>query len=227
MRLTTLCSTALLLSVLGWTGVPASATAAPAAQKATASTTAEVGKAAPDFELMDTKGLMDPNGNAKPVSLKDFKGKTVVLEWFCPTCPFSGRASGKSIHSTGRVQALLKKMKEVDPDAVYLLIDSSTKKMRVSAEELAKQDAEVAKKLGITAPILIDADTSVAKAYGARTTPHVFVIDGAGVLRYQGAFDDREADGVNYPLNAVKAIKTGSTVEPTYVRQWGCGVKTG
>ena len=219
MRLTTLCSTALLLSVLGWTGVPASATAAPAAQKATASTTAEVGKAAPAFELMDTNG--------KEVKLKDFKGKTVVLEWFCPTCPFSGRASGKSIHSTGRVQALLKKMKEVDPDAVYLLIDSSTKKMRVSAEELAKQDAEVAKKLGITAPILIDADTSVAKAYGARTTPHVFVIDGAGVLRYQGAFDDREADGVNYPLNAVKAIKTGSTVEPTYVRQWGCGVKTG
>ena len=219
MRLTTLCSTALLLSVLGWTGVPASATAAPAAQKATASTTAEVGKAAPDFTLMDTNG--------KEVKLKDFKGKTVVLEWFCPTCPFSGRASGKSIHSTGRVQALLKKMKEVDPDAVYLLIDSSTKKMRVSAEELAKQDAEVAKKLGITAPILIDADTSVAKAYGARTTPHVFVIDGAGVLRYQGAFDDREADGVNYPLNAVKAIKTGSTVEPTYVRQWGCGVKTG
>ena len=219
MRLTTLCSTALLLSVLGWTGVPASATAAPAAQKATASTTAEVGKAAPAFELMDTNG--------KEVKLKDFKGKTVVLEWFCPTCPFSGRASGKSIHSTGRVQALLKKMKEADPDAVYLLIDSSTKKMRVSAEELAKQDAEVAKKLGITAPILIDADTSVAKAYGARTTPHVFVIDGAGVLRYQGAFDDREADGVNYPLNAVKAIKTGSTVEPTYVRQWGCGVKTG
>ena len=219
MRLTTLCSTALLLSVLGWTGVPASATAAPAAQKATASTTAEVGKAAPAFELMDTNG--------KEVKLKDFKGKTVVLEWFCPTCPFSGRASGKSIHSTGRVQALLKKMKEVDPDAVYLLIDSSTKKMRVSAEELAKQDAEVAKKLSITAPILIDADTSVAKAYGARTTPHVFVIDGAGVLRYQGAFDDREADGVNYPLNAVKAIKTGSTVEPTYVRQWGCGVKTG
>lgn len=219
MRLTTLFSTALLLSALGWAGAPAFASAASGSQKATASTTAEVGKAAPAFTMMDTNG--------KPVSLSDFKGKTVVLEWFCPTCPFSGRASGKSIHSTGRVQALLKKMKEADPDAVYLLIDSSTKKMRVSAEELAKQDAEVAKKLGITAPILIDADTSVAKAYGARTTPHVFVIDGAGVLRYQGAFDDREADGVNYPLNAVKAIKTGSTVEPTYVRQWGCGVKTG
>lgn len=219
MRITTLCSTALLLSVLGWAGAPATAAAAPATQKASSATTAEVGKTAPAFTLMDTNG--------KPVSLSDFKGKTVVLEWFCPTCPFSGSASGKSIHSTGRVQALLKKMEKVDPNAVYLLIDSSTKKMRVSPEELAKKDAEVAKKLGITAPILIDADTSVAKAYGARTTPHVFVIDGAGVLRYQGAFDDREADGVNYPLNAVKAIKTGAPVEPTYVRQWGCGVKTG
>ena len=137
MRFSTLLTAAVAMSALCWTG--ASAISSPAAaQKATESTTAEIGKPAPAFTLMDTAG--------KPVSLSDFKGKTVVIEWFCPTCPFSGRSSGKSIHSTGRVRALLESMKQADPDAVYLLIDSSTKKMRVSAEELAKLDAEVAKK---------------------------------------------------------------------------------
>ena len=218
MRFSSFLSAALAVSALCWTGTSAVA-ASSVAQDAVASAKAEIGKPAPAFTLMNTKG--------EPVSLSDYKGKTVVIEWFCPTCPFSGSSSARSIHSTGRVKALLKNMKEADPDAVYLLIDSSTKKMRVSAEELAKRDAEAAKKLGITAPILIDADTSVAKAYGARTTPHVFVIDGNGILRYQGAFDDRTADGENYPLNAVKSIKAGTTVEPTYVRQWGCGVKTG
>ena len=218
MRFSTLLSAALAVSAFCCTGASATA-ASSAAQDAVESTTAEVGKPAPAFTLMNTDG--------KPVSLADFKGKTVVIEWFCPTCPFSGSSSSRSIHSTGRVKTLLKNMKAADPDAVYLLIDSSTKKMRVSPEELAKQDAKVAKKLGITAPILIDADTSVAKAYGARTTPHVFVIDGEGILRYQGAFDDSTADGENYPLNAVKSIKAGTAVEPTYVRQWGCGVKTG
>lgn len=218
MRFSTFLTAALAMSALCWTGTTANA-ASSTPQEAVASNKAEIGKPAPAFTLMDLEG--------KPVSLSDFKGKTVVIEWFCPTCPFSGSASGRSIHSTGRVKTLLKNMKEADPDAVYLLIDSSTKKLRISAEELTKRDAEAAKKLGITAPILIDADTSVAKAYGARTTPHVFVIDGEGVLRYQGAFDDRSAEGPNYPLNAVKAIKAGTTVEPTYVRQWGCGVKTG
>ena len=216
MILKTLVSATLAVSCLGWT----SANASPQdGQKAKdASTTAEIGKPAPQFTLMDTDG--------KKVSLSDFKGKTVVLEWFCPTCPFSGRSSGNSIHSTGRVKEMLKNMKEVDPDAVYLLIDSSTKKMRVSPEELSKMDEKVAKKLGISAPILIDGDTSVAKAYGAKTTPHMFVIDGNGILRYQGAFDGRGADTPNYSLGAVKAIKAGNEVTPSYVRQWGCGVKT-
>ncbi|MEE2680984.1 MAG: redoxin domain-containing protein [Planctomycetota bacterium] len=218
MRFNTFLSVATVMTALCWAGTTAIA-GVPATQKATAPTTAEIGKPAPAFTLMDLEG--------KPVSLSDFKGKTVVIEWFCPTCPFSGSSSARSIHSTGRVKTLLKNMKEVDPDAVYLLIDSSTKKLRISPEELTKRDAKAAEKLGITAPILIDADTSVAKAYGARTTPHVFVIDGEGVLRYQGAFDDRTAEGTNYPLNAVKAIKAGTKVEPTYVRQWGCGVKTG
>ena len=185
---------------------------APAAAKA------EIGKKAPAFKMKDLDG--------KEHSLADFKGKTVVLEWFCPTCPYSGGQGARSIHASGKVGALMTSMKKADPDAVYLLIDSSTKKMRTTAEELAKQDGKIKKKLGITSPILIDGDTSVAKAYGAKTTPHVFVIDGEGVLRYQGAFDDQKKDGTNYVLTSVSAIKKGEKVEPTYVRQYGCGVRT-
>ena len=176
---------------------------------------AEIGKPAPAFTMKDTDG--------KTHSLSDFKGKIVVLEWFCPTCPYSGGKGRRSIHDNGAVKALGKDLKKVDPDVVYLLVDSSTAKMRVTPEELSKKDADLKDSLGITAPILIDGDTSVAKAYGAKSTPHMFVIDADGVLRYQGAFSDQKK--TNYVLNSVKAIKDGSTVEPTYVKQWGCGVR--
>ncbi len=199
-------------------GMMSSTNTALATSTSSASAGAEIGKAAPAFSLMDTDG--------KKVSLADFKGKTVVLEWFCPTCPYSGGRGARSIHASGKVGALMTSMKKADPDAVYLLIDSSTKKMRTTAEKLAKQDAALKKKYGITAPILIDADTGVAKAYGAKTTPHVFVIDGEGILRYQGAFDDQKDGGTNYVLTSVTAIKKGEKVEPTYVRQYGCGVRT-
>lgn len=186
-----------------------------AATSETATATAEIGKAAPAFTLTDTDG--------KTHSLSDFKGKIVVLEWFCPTCPYSGGRGKNSIHNNGSVKSLAKDLKEVDPDVVYILVDSSTAKMRVTPEELSKRDAELKKKIDIAAPILIDGDTSVARAYGAKTTPHMFVIDGEGVLRYHGAFSDRQK--TNYVLGAVKAIKSGESVEPTYVKQWGCGVR--
>lgn len=176
---------------------------------------AKIGEKAPAFKLKDLNG--------KEHSLADFKGKTVVLEWFCPTCPYSGGASKRSIHSTGQVKKLMGDLKKADDSAVYLLVDSSTMKMRMTPEQLTKKDKEVAKKLDITAPILIDGDTKVAAAYGAKVTPHCFVIDGEGVLRYSGAFSDQAE--TNYVLKTVTAIKNGSTVSPTEMRPWGCGVK--
>ena len=176
---------------------------------------AKIGEKAPAFKLKDLDG--------KEHSLADFKGKTVVLEWFCPTCPYSGAKSRNSVHSTGQVKKLMDDMKKVDENVVYLLVDSSTAKMRMSPAELVKKDKEVVKQLDIKAPVLIDADTKVAAAYGAKTTPHCYVIDGEGVLRYMGAFSDRAE--TNYVLKAVTAIKNGSTVSPTEMRPWGCGVK--
>lgn len=176
---------------------------------------AKIGEKAPAFKMKDLDG--------KEHSLADFKGKTVVLEWFCPTCPYSGAKSRNSVHSTGQVKKLMDDMKKVDENVVYLLVDSSTAKMRMSPAELVKKDKEVVKQLDIKAPVLIDADTKVAAAYGAKTTPHCYVIDGEGVLRYMGAFSDRAE--TNYVLKAVTAIKNGSTVSPAEMRPWGCGVK--
>lgn len=183
----------------------------------TVAAAAEVGKPAPAFTLKDTDG--------KTHNLSDFKGKIVVLEWFCPTCPYSGGNGGRSIHNNGSVKELQKNLKGVDSDVVYILVDSSTVKMRKSADELSKQDAALKKRIGIDAPILIDGDTAVAKAYGAKATPHMFVIDGDGILRYHGAFSDRSDKNTNYVLNSVKSIKAGTEVKPTYVKQWGCGVR--
>ena len=204
------------LGLAATAAVASTTTPAPtAAVEAASAPKAKIGEKAPAFKLKDLNG--------KEHSLSDFKGKTVVLEWFCPTCPYSGGKSGRSVHSTGQVKKLMANMKKADENAVYLLIDSSTAKMRMTPEELSKKDAGMKDSLGITAPILIDGDTSVAKAYGAKSTPHMYVIDADGVLRYQGAFSDQKK--TNYVLNSVKAIKDGSTVEPTYVKQWGCGVR--
>ena len=204
------------LGLAATAAVASTTTSAPTAVvEAAPAAKAKIGEKAPAFKLKDLDG--------KEHSLSDFKGKTVVLEWFCPTCPYSGGKSGRSIHSTGQVKKLMANMKKADENAVYLLIDSSTAKMRMTPEQLIKKDKEVVKQLGITAPILIDTDTKVAAAYGAKTTPHCYVIDGEGVLRYMGAFSDQAE--TNYVLKAVSAIKNGSTVSPTEMRPWGCGVK--
>jgi peroxiredoxin len=210
-------SIATVLGLATLAGAASVATAIPAPPPAAAkeTATAKIGAPAPAFTMKDLDG--------KEHSLADFKGKIVVLEWFCPTCPYSGGKSGNSIHTTGQVKKLHEDLKKVDEDVVYLTIDSSTHKMRMSAEDLTKKDAELAKSLGIKTPILIDADTSVAKAYKAKTTPHCYVIDGEGVLRYMGAFSDQAE--TNYVLKAVTAIKSGSTVSPAETRPFGCGVK--
>ena len=176
---------------------------------------AEIGKPAPAFTMKDTDG--------KTHSLSDFKGKIVVLEWFCPTCPYSGGNGRRSIHNNGSVKELAKGLKGVDSEVVYLLVDSSTAKMRMSAEELSKKDAEVKKAIGIESPILIDGDTSVAKAYGAKSTPHMFVIDKEGHIAYQGAIDSvRSADpadikgATNYVAAALDALMANKKIaKPT------------
>jgi peroxiredoxin len=174
---------------------------------------AKVGETAPAFKLMDLDG--------KEHTLADFKGKTVVLEWFSSKCPWSGSKSGNSIHSTGQVTKMMTELKKVDPDVVYLAIDSTARGM--SREAVISADKKAVSNLKIAVPVLVDFDGKTGKAYGAKTTPHMYVIDGMGKLRYSGALGDRKSK--NYVVDAVTAIKNGSTVSPSETRPYGCGVK--
>ena len=109
---------------------------------------------------------------------------------------------------------------------MYLLVDSSANRDKAT---VVNENKAARAKFGIKQPILIDHDGKVGRVYGARTTPHMYVIDAKGVLQYNGAFGDRKAkpDGSeqNFVLAAIKNLKDGKPVTPAQTRPWGCGVK--
>jgi peroxiredoxin len=193
--------------------VTATAIASPITSEAAPVKVAKVGETAPAFKLKDLDG--------KEHTLADFKGKTVVLEWFSSKCPWSGAKSGNSIHSTGQVTKMMTELKKIDPDVVYLAIDSTARGM--SFDAVVSADKKAVKSMKIAFPVLVDFEGKTGKAYGAKTTPHMFVIDSMGTLRYSGALGDRKTK--NYVVDAVTAIKNGSTVSPSETRPYGCGVK--
>jgi peroxiredoxin len=133
---------------------------------------AALGKAAPDFSLVDTDG--------KAVKLSALRGKTVVLEWFNPDCPFVRHAHGK-----GPLKDLAKRY--ANDKLVWLTINSNAPgKQGTGADRNRGAKAE----FGIQNPILLDETGKVGRAYGAIKTPHVFVIDPKGVLIYRGGLDN-------------------------------------
>ncbi len=200
----------------------AAAPAAPPKPKAPPKPPAKavVGLPAPAFTLKDIDGTQH--------ALSDYAGRIVVLEWFNAGCPFSGRQSGHSIHSTGKAKDLRSRLRAIDPTITYILIDSTAR--RQTKEQLVEADKAARSKWKIGAPILVDYDGKVGRAYKAETTPHMYVIDASGVLRYQGAFDDdakneKRAVATNYVLDAVKSLKAGEQPKPSSRPAWGCGVK--
>lgn len=173
------------------------------AQKADAS--AKVGAPAPAFTLKDAAG--------KDVSLADFKGKVVVLEWMNPDCPVC-----REKMEDGSVAKMMADSKAIDPNVVFLFINSThymAEKPASSGDYLAKNKVEAA--------ALIDGDGAVGKAYGAKTTPHCYVIAADGTLAYDGAIDDKGS--TNYVVSAVKALKDGKPVSPATTKAYGCSVK--
>ncbi len=173
-------------------------------------TKVEIGKAAPNFTLKTTEG--------KEWSLTDAKGHIVVLEWCNPECPACQRVT-----SDGTVAESIKGAKDAASDVVYVMINSSA-----ASESSLKATAGYLKEHHVDVPALLDSEGKVGMMYGARTTPHIFVIDDKGVLRYQGAIDDggpAKKGTMNYVANAVKQIKAGETVAPDSTTPYGCGVK--
>ncbi|MBU0800902.1 MAG: thioredoxin family protein [Alphaproteobacteria bacterium] len=176
----------------------------------------EIGQPAPAFTGTDSNG--------KTHNLSDFKGKTVVLEWHNDGCPYVEKYYG-----TGAMQAVQKAA--VDDGVVWLTINSGAEGKQGYHDAAATNELIAKQKSAETARIL-DMDGVIGKAYNAKTTPHMFVINGEGTLVYMGAIDDRptadKADlegATNYVTAALDEIKAGKPVSTPMTQPYGCGVK--
>jgi peroxiredoxin len=192
------------------------AAAATLATASTAPAEAVVGQPAPAFTLTDSNG--------KSHSLASFQGKTVVLEWWNHECPFVAKHYG-----SGNMQKLQKEW--TGKGVVWLTVNSSApgKQGHVDA---AKANALMKEKGGASTAVLLDHDGKVGKAYGAKTTPHMFVIDAKGKLVYAGGIDDKPstdqadvATAKNHVSAALAEVLAGKPVTTATSAPYGCGVK--
>ncbi len=185
-------------------------------EAAATATTAAIDEKAPAFSLTGIDG--------KTYSLADYKGKYVVLEWNNFDCPFV-----KKFYTPGKMQSLQKEY--TDKGVVWLTVCSSAdgKQGYYDSEALKGMAAE--RKMASTA-YLRDIDGKVGKLYGAKTTPHMFVINPEGVLIYVGAIDDKpssNSDDIvtanNYVTTSLNLAMSGKPLEVKSTESYGCGVK--
>jgi peroxiredoxin len=177
--------------------------------------TATIDKKAPEFTLKNASG--------DDIKLSDYKDKIVVLEWINFDCPIVVKH-----YKDKTMQDLAKSYR--DDDIVWLQICSSAegKQGHFTGEDLTKR---IEKESCDAKFYLIDTDGAIGTKYGAKTTPHMYVIDKEGKLRYQGAIDSSKngapvgEDGTNYLKDAVTAVKDGKEVTTKETKPYGCGVK--
>lgn len=178
---------------------------------------AENGKVAPDYTFKDIEG------NEHTIS--KFKGKTVVLEWTNPGCPFV-----KKFYEANEMQRVQQEALK-DSNVVWFSINSSAKGKEGFLDEAGAKKYIADHKTHATAYVL-DPTGAFGKLYGAKTTPHLFVIDKEGKLAYQGAIDSIKgfdpadiAKADNYVLKTLAALKEGKLPEVTSSEPYGCSVK--
>jgi peroxiredoxin len=171
---------------------------------------ARVGEAAPAFSGIDTNGVSR--------RLSDFKGKWVVLEWHHPGCPYT-----KKHYESGNMQKLQGEW--TGKGVVWLTVVASPMTPEAANTMMRAQKAK-------QTAIWIDADATLAKAYQAKTSPHMFVIDPQGTLIYNGAIDDKPTTDVadvpgahNYVAAALAESQAGHAVVTPTSRPYGCAVK--
>ncbi|MCS6803576.1 MAG: thioredoxin family protein [Acidobacteriota bacterium] len=171
--------------------------------------TASVGAAAPAFSLEDQTG--------KKVSLSDFSGKKiVVLEWINPDCPYVQRH-----YKAGTMKSLAQKYK--DKGVIWLAINT-THYMNKETNQKWIADYQ------LPYQILDDHEGTVGRLYGAKTTPHMFIIDKSGKVVYQGAIDDdprgnKGENKVNYVAKALDELLAGKPISMPQTKPYGCSVK--
>jgi len=177
---------------------------------------ADIGLPAPEFALKDLDG--------KVHKLSDYRGKTVVLEWFNPGCPYVVTA-----HTKGSLVDLAQKQSK--DGVVWLAVNSGAPGKQGHGVETNRA---AAKAWSMAYPILVDESGSVGKAYGATNTPHMFVVSKDGRLVYKGAIDnspDAERGSpqggvlVEYVSATVEDLAAGRPVRTAQTRAYGCAVK--
>ena len=182
----------------------------------TAAATAVVGQPAPAFSTTDTSG--------KPVSLAALKGKTVVLEWTNPDCPFVQKHYGSA-----NMQAT---QKDATSKGVVWLAVNSTRTDHPEYRAPAAMAEWMARSGAAPSATLVDADGRIGRAYGARTTPHLYVIDPSGTLVYAGAIDDKRSanpadvkTATNHVKVALAELQAGKPVAVPVTQPYGCSIK--
>jgi hypothetical protein len=183
---------------------------------ATAHAAPQIGKPAPDFAAVDSNG--------KAVRLSDYRGKIVVLEWTNDGCPYVQKHYG-----SGNMQTLQKD--ETAKGIVWLTIISSAPGEQGFA---GGEEANALTKSRGAAPtaVLLDPEGQVGHLYDARTTPHMFIVNGDGSLVYMGGIDNKPttnaadiASAKNYVRAALDEVLAGKPVGDAVTRPYGCSVK--
>ena len=175
-----------------------------------------VGQAAPDFTLKDANG--------KTVKLSDYRGKHVVLEWTNPGCPYV-----KKHYNSGNMPAT--QQEAVGKGVVWLSINS-TEKSAWDYMEPAKLVAWQSERKSQPTAMLMDEEGTAGKAYGARTTPHMYIVNPQGQLVYAGGIDsipssnaDDIKKAVNYVRQGLNEALAGKPITSAVTQPYGCSIK--
>ena len=176
----------------------------------------QIGKPAPNFKANDVNGQV--------VSLSDFRGKTVVLEWNNPECPFVRKHYGSGNMQKSQAAA-------IKAGAVWLSINSSAPGKQGHVDGVKAKSMIATQKAQPTA-YLLDPQGKLGNGYGAKTTPHMYIINPRGTLVYMGGIDDKpspnpaDVNGArNHVLTALSELKAGKPVSVPTSRPYGCAVK--
>jgi len=177
---------------------------------------ADINKAAPAFKAQDAHG--------KTVNLSDYKGNIVVLEWSNHDCPFV-----KKHYDSGNMQELQKRASADGVKWIKILSSAPGRQGHVTDKEalnIVDQDGS------IVTTVIRDEKGAIGRAYDAKTTPHMFVINAQGTLVYKGAIDSNSSprpstieSAENYITAALDALKSEADIETAQTQPYGCSVK--